>query len=187
MLLFIAEKHRIAPGRTLALRTHEITMAALCWVALSTQRTHAAYAVRCARIDDRRADNGWYEVAWLPADFESKRHFTLPVPTEMYHRTIGRALAAPNRRPNSVWVFASSRTKLRGRDDMADKPVSDSVLNSLLNRLGGKGQGPREVDRLAGKSGITAFHLASITGRARNLSCLGHRPSRSGGVGNPGS
>ena len=162
MLLFIAEKHRVAPGRRLALRTNEITMAALWWVALSTQRTHAAFAVRCARIDDRRADKGWYEVAWLPADIKSKRHFTLPVPTEMYRRTLGRALAAPNRRQNSVWVFASSRTKLRGRDEMADNPVSDSVLNSLLNRLRGNGEGcARSVDLLA-KAGLRHFTLHQL-------------------------
>ncbi len=53
MLLFIAEKHRVAPGANSRCARTRVTMAALWWVALSTQRTHAAFAVRCARIDDR--------------------------------------------------------------------------------------------------------------------------------------
>ena len=69
-LLFIAEKHRVVPGRRLALPTDEVTLALLWWVALTVQRTHAAAVVRKAKVIDYVAEDGWYDVYVAPGRHE---------------------------------------------------------------------------------------------------------------------
>ncbi|MEF2554181.1 hypothetical protein VQ042_23095 [Aurantimonas sp. A2-1-M11] len=118
MVLHIAERNRVAPDRKIRLETTEIALAALWWVALTAQRTHAAYQATIDRIVDRTRHEGWYEVSWIPVDMKSGRHFTLAIPPIVFERTLGRALLDPHRRRDSVWVFPSSRTKLRGKDGL---------------------------------------------------------------------
>ncbi len=166
-LLFLAEKHRVAERpsvddrRPNLLATADITLSALWFIALTAQRTHASYATRVARIEDRTATDGWHEVSWLPVDMKSKRHFTLPITPDVYRRSIGRAMASPARRTTSQWVFASSREKLRGKEGRADKHISDTALNSVLNRLRGKGKTGSGVDLLK-QAGLPHFTLHEL-------------------------
>lgn len=163
-VLLLAEKHRVIPGRKLALPTDEITLSLLWFVMLTAQRTHAAAVVHASRVVDRLETDGWVEVSWLPVDVKSKRHHTIPISAEVYRRTIGRALAAPDRR-ESQWVFPSTREKDRGKDSKSDRPVGDTILNSLLRRLRGedadeKGDGSG-YDILA-EAGLPDFTLHGV-------------------------
>lgn len=54
VLLFTAERHKVAPGREIAARTSETALAALWWIALTAQRVHAAYSIEVARVADSR-------------------------------------------------------------------------------------------------------------------------------------
>jgi integrase len=140
-ILFVAEKYRVLPGRELALPTKEVTLAALWWVALTAQRTHASLSLRTSRIEDQTADRGWYLVEWLPMDVKSGRFHSLPISPEIYRRTIGRALAAPNRRPGSQFVFQSPKARAQGSGPSGpevDKPIGDTVLNGLFRSLRGQ-------------------------------------------------
>ncbi|MBJ6125430.1 hypothetical protein [Microvirga splendida] len=140
-ILFMAEKHRVFPGRTLAIPTKEVTIAALWWVALTAQRTHASLSLMVSRIEDQTATRGWHLVEWLPADVKSSRFHSLPISPEIYRRTIGRALAAADRRPGSQYVFPSPKAKAKGSGPdgpEVDKPVGDTLLNSLLLSMRGK-------------------------------------------------
>lgn len=161
MVLHVAETNRVMPGRKSLSETTEVAMAALWWVALTAQRTHAAYQVIVSRIDDKTATDGWHVVAWLPGAMKGGRHFSLPISPSIYNLTLGRALADIHRRADSQWVFASSRTKVRGKDEQADKPIGDSILNSLLNRLRGKDALGDGVDLLK-QAGLPHFTLHEI-------------------------
>ncbi|SKA31780.1 hypothetical protein [Consotaella salsifontis] len=186
-LLDIAERHRIKPDRKIRLETSEIALAALWWVALTAQRTHAAYNVITDRIEDRTDTDGWYEVSWLPSAMKSGRPFALPIPEEVFERTLARALLDPHRRPDSLWVFPSSRTKLRDKDGHADKPIGDTILNSLLNRLRGKDGDRTDLLAAAGLPHFTLHdlrkamtsHLATHTGlpAATASAILDHAPT----------
>jgi integrase len=140
-ILFTAEKYRVLPGRELAIPTKEVTLAALWWVALTAQRTHASLSLRVSRIEDQMAMRGWHLVEWLPKDVKSGRFHSLPISGEIYRRTIGRALAAPNRRPRSEYVFQSPKARKHGSGldgPEVDKPIGDTVLNGLFRSLRGK-------------------------------------------------
>ena len=137
MLLFIAEKNRSLPDNDNPGRTGETTLSYLWWVCLTAQRTHAAAAVRTSMIRDRVREDGWHEVSWLPSDVKSRRLHVLPISTEIYRRTIGRALAAPNRREDTVWAFPTNRIIKVEKGD-PDRPVGDWILNNLLARLRGE-------------------------------------------------
>lgn len=157
-LLFIAEKNRSLPDNDNPGRTGETTLAYLWFVCLTAQRTHAAAAVRTLMIRDRVREDGWYEVSWLPADVKSKRPHALPISPEIYRRTIGRALAAPNRREDTIWAFPTNRIINAEKGDL-DRPVGDWILNNLLARLRGtRGEGP---DLLA-EAGLPPFTPHSV-------------------------
>jgi len=148
-LLFIVEKNRSLPDNDNPGRTGETTLAYLWWVCLTAQRTHAAAAVRTLLIRDRVREDGWYEVSWLPSDVKSKRFHSLPISPEIYRRTIGRALASPNRRMDTVWAFPANRViKLEKGDP--DRPVGDMILNNLLARLRGERNGGSDLLAAAG-------------------------------------
>ncbi|MFC4171638.1 hypothetical protein ACFOYU_06155 [Microvirga sp. GCM10011540] len=160
-ILFTAEKYRVIPGRELALPTKEVTMAALWWVVLTAQRAHASLSLRIARIEDQMASRGWFLVEWLPMDVKSGRFHSLPISPEIYRRTIGRALAAEDRRPGSEYVFPSPKARVQGSGPdgpEVDKPISDTVLNGLFLRLRGEKElrrkgvavKPSGIDLLAG-------------------------------------
>lgn len=157
VLLFTAERYRVAPGREIAARTSETALAALWWLALTAQRVHAAYSVETARVYDATAESGWYEVVFLPREMKSRRWHALPIPREVYRRTIARALADPRRRSDSKYVFASP--KLRTDDD---RPVADAVVNSLLNRLRGKDTSKASGVDLLKASGLPHFTLHEL-------------------------
>ncbi len=140
-ILFTAEKYRVFPGRELAIPTKEVTLAALWWVALTAQRTHASLSLMVTRIEDQTTERGWHLVEWLPSDVKSGRFHSLPISPEIYQRTIGRALAAHDRRPGSLYVFPSSKGKAKGtgpEGPAVDKPVGDTLLNTLFLNLRGK-------------------------------------------------
>ena len=176
MLLFIAEKNRSLPDNDNPGRTGEITLSYLWWVCLTAQRTHAAAAVRTSMIRDRVREDGWHEVSWLPSDVKSRRLHVLPISTEIYRRTIGRALAAPNRREDTVWAFPTNRIIKVEKGD-PDRPVGDWILNNLLARLRGeRTDGP---DLLA-EAGVPPS--SPCTGLREALADLprGHGPCRAG-------
>ena len=142
--LFVAEKYKVLPWRKIKLPTDEQTLALFWWVCLSAQRTHASAVTRRSLIEDRTTKEGWIEVSWLRKDVKSKRDHALAIPPEMYRRTIGRALADPERR-ESMWVFPSTRTKNHGKEGHEDKPVGDTILNQMLDRLRGKDKEGNQV------------------------------------------
>jgi len=142
--LFVAEKYKVLPWRKIKLATDEQTLALFWWVCLSAQRTHASAVTRRSLVEDRTAKEGWVEVSWLRKDVKSKRDHALALPPEMYRRTIGRALADSCRR-DSMWVFPSTRTKNRGKAGHEDKPVGNTILNQMLDRLRGKDKEGNQV------------------------------------------
>lgn len=150
-LLFLAEKHRVLPGRKIQKPTADITLAFLWWDCLTVQRTHAAAAVRTASVIDRVRSDGWYEVSWKPGDMKSRRHHVLAIPPEIHRRSIGRALAADGRRPRSEWVFPSNR---KGEED---KPVGDWILNNLLARMRGERDDEETAIDLLAEAGLPPF------------------------------
>lgn len=162
LLLHVAERNRIAPGRKIRSETAEVTLAALWWVALTAQRTHAAYQATVARVDDRTASDGWYDVSWLPADMKGGRHFSLAVPPEVYDRTVGRALLDPHRRAGSTWVFPMRTAKVRGKDEVADRPLNDTALNNLLGRLRGLKDAKKVADDQLTAAGLPHFTLHEL-------------------------
>lgn len=157
-LLFIAEKNRSLPENDTPQRTGETTLAYLWWVCLTAQRTHAAASVRLSKIKDRLKEHGWYEVSWLPADVKSKRPHTLPISPEIYRRTIGRALAAPNRREGTIWAFPTNRV-IKIEKGAPDRPVGDWILNNLLARLRGGRDGRHDLLAEAGLPHFTPHSM----------------------------
>ena len=161
-LLHVAERNRVSPERANRSETREVTLAALWWVALTAQRTHAAFQVRTSRVEDRTATDGWWDVSWIPLDMKAGRHFSLAVPPEIYERTIGRALHDPHRRSASVWVFPMRNEKVKGKEERADRPINDNALNNLLGRLRGlKNAKQASSDQIA-DAGLPRFKLHEV-------------------------
>ncbi|PZQ14290.1 MAG: hypothetical protein DI565_12785 [Ancylobacter novellus] len=136
-LLHVAESNRVAPGRMVQSRTSDVVLAALWWTVLTAQRSHAAIGTRVEGVFDMIEAQGHYLVTWTPAEVKGKRWFTLPITKRVYDLTIGRALAAEDRRASSRFVFPRTTQKDRGKETHTDAPLTDSVLNTTIRRLRG--------------------------------------------------
>ncbi|MFC3693247.1 hypothetical protein [Chenggangzhangella methanolivorans] len=139
-LLFVAEKHRVVPGREQSHPTDEVVLAALWWLVLGVQWSHASAGVEREHVYPPEPESltTWWNVEFDPLLTKSGRWHTLSISQRVYDKTIGRALAAPDRRKGSRYVFPSTTSKDRGRDSHTDRPLGDSALNILIDRLRGK-------------------------------------------------
>ncbi len=151
-VLYAAEMNRDR-GEGSGVPMRDVTLSLLWFLGLTGQRSRAATRLRVANVEDRTDTDGWWEVYWPGADMKGGRHFVLPLPPEVYERTVARALSAIDRREDSRWVFPGRRRMKE------DKPVVNTTLNGVIYRLRGRYRGADLPDLLEGVPEFTPHKL----------------------------
>lgn len=140
--LYLAEKHRTLEGRKNSRATSETMLCGLWWIALTAQRTNAAFSVEKAHILPwPDGPIGWKVVLWSETVMKSKRYHALPIPprlVRLYER------AELTGRKGSIYVFPSTALRQGKEDGHLDR----NAPKNLIERLRGN-----KLDAKAKKSG----------------------------------
>jgi integrase len=130
--LYLAEKHRVMPGRKNRRVTTESVLCGLWWIALTAQRTGAGLALEREHILPWKGGReGWKVCLWSETVMKSRRYHALPIPPRAV-LLLQRAIAGG--REDSKFVFPSTAV----RQGEGDKPISISSPKNLLDRLRGR-------------------------------------------------